>query len=242
MKTTTRTAAVLLAAAVTFGPGSPVAATDAADPAKPGHVRADKGDHGKGDHGKGASKKGSQELRQLLRDLDKADARLAKVAKESRTSRIGDHAAAVLANVAADRAALAELRTAVAAPDSSLDPREVRRELKELRIQNFGKAINDLRHALKLTEKITDARADAEGDAAALAVLDAAQAAVDSAVAKALLISATSDRSELRAVRVDLQAAHAALDGLPEDESETETEDEDETDDDSEDEPVEPTP
>ena len=209
MKSTTRTAAGVLAVALAFGAGSPVAAA-AADHAKPGHVKVAKGDKSsKGNKGD----KGDKALRQVLRDIEKADERLAKVARESRTAAIGDHAAAVLANVAADRAALAALALAVQSPESGLDLRATRKAVKDVEVQNYSRVINDLRHALELAAEIAAARTATEGDASApVAELDAAQASVDAAVAKALLVTAASDRDELRAVKADLEAAHAALD------------------------------
>lgn len=233
MRTTTRTAAAVLAAAVTFGAGAPVAtAAGHADHAKPGHVKVTKGDHGK---------KGDQALRQLLRDINKTDAKLVKVIRESRTARIGEHADAVRANVATDRAALTELSAAVQAADNTRDLRQVRRELKDVRPQNYNQVVNDLRHALKLAAEIAAARTAAASDPAAPVVdLDVAQAAVEAAVAKALLVTASSDKAELRAVKADLRAAHEALDG---DDDSDETEDEVELEDEpTEEEPVEDEP
>lgn len=222
MRTTTRTAAAVLAAAVTFGAGAPVAtAAGHADHAKPGHVKVTKGDHGK---------KGDQALRQLLRDIAKTDAKLVKVVRESRTARIGEHAVALRDNVTADRAALTELAAAVQAADNTRDLRQVRKELKDVRPQNYDQVVNDLRHALKLAAEIAEARTAAAGDPEPpVAELDAAQAAVEAAVAKALLVTASSGKAELRAVKADLRAAHQALDGTDDsDETEDETEDEDE--------------
>jgi hypothetical protein len=241
MRTTTRTAAAALAAVVTFGAGAPVAtAAGHADNDRPAHVKVAKGDHGK---------KADQALRQLLRDIAKTDAKLVKVVRETRTARIGEHAVAVRANVDTDRAALTDLAAAVQAADNTRDLREVRKELKDVRWQNYNKVINDLRHAVKLAAEIAEARAAAEGDLEApVAELDAAQAAVEAAVAKALLITASSDKSELRAVKAELQAAHEALDSLDDsddadDTDDTEdTEDEDELDDELEDEPAEEDP
>ena len=249
MNRTTRIAAVVLAAAVTSGVGSSVAVATAVDRAKPDHVKVEKGDKGKKgtkvSKGSKADKgtKADKQLRQLLRDIARTDAQLVKVARESRTARIGDPAAAVLANVAADRAALADLTSAVQVADGTSDLMAVRKAVKDVRPQNYNKVVNDLRHALRLGTAITEARAAVDGDSAAPATeLDAAQAALDAAVAKALLVDASSDQDELRGVKADLQAAHEALevvrvylDGLPDDT-------EDDTDDDTEGEPVEEEP
>lgn len=204
MRRTTRTAAGALALAVAFGVGSPVAsAAGGAAVAKPDHAKVAK------DHKK---LKGSQELRQVLRDLARTDARLLKAVRESRTARIGDHVAAVLANVAADRAALADLGAGVQAADSTHDLRAVRRALKDVRPQTYTKVVNDLRHAVRLAVEIAAAGAALEGDAAApVDELAAAQTALDAAIAKALLVTASSDRDELRAVKADLRAAREAL-------------------------------
>ena len=213
MRRTTRTATAVLAAALAFGAASPAAsAAGRPDHAKAGHVKAEKGEKGGKPEKADKADKADKELRQLLRDIARTDAKLVKVARESRTARIGDHAATVLANVAADRSALEALAAAVQASDSTADVRAVRKELKDVRPQNYNKVVNDLRDALRLAAAITEARAAVEGDAAAPASeLDAAQAALDAAVAKALLVNASSDKEELRAVKTDLQAAHEAL-------------------------------
>ena len=214
MRRTTRTAAGALTLAVALSAGSPLAATaaghDTTGHDKASHAKADKGE--KADKGSKGAKKAAQELRQVLRDLAKVDERLAKVVREDRIAAIGDHAAAVLANVAADRAALTELATSVQVVDSGLDLREVRKALRDVREQNYNKVVNDLRHALELAAEIEAARvALATDPAAPVADLDAAQLALDAAVAKALLITASSDKDELRAVKADLQAAHQAF-------------------------------
>lgn len=211
MRRTTRTAAGALALAVALGAASPTTAL-AAGHDRAGHVKVDRAEKSKADKSKADKSKQAKELRQLQRDIAKTDARLVKVARESRTAPIGEHAATVLANVAADRAALVELAGAVEAADSAVDLRAARKELRNVRAQNYNKVVNDLRHALELAGEISAASALLSADPAApVAELAAAQLALDSAIAKALLVTASSDKDELRAVKADLEAAHAAF-------------------------------
>ena len=205
MRSTTRNAAGALAVALALGAGSPVAAAGPSG-TKPGHVQVLKGDQAV----KGLE--ASQSLRQVLRDIARTDARLVRTVRASRTAQIGDHAASVIANVTADRDALAGLVLAVQAADSAPDLRAVRKDLKGVRPQSYTRVINNLRSAVRLADAIAEARTAVEGDPEApVAELATAQAAVEAAVSKALLVTASSDKDELRAVQSDLQAAHDAL-------------------------------
>ena len=206
MNSTARKAAGAVALAVALGAGTPVVTATAAH-AKSAHVTTEHAD-------KKGGQKAAQALRKVLQEVAKADKRLGHLARESRTSRLGEaEKAAVLANISSDRQALAELAAAVQSPESTVDLGELRDALKELRPQNYNQVVNDLRHAARLTADIAAARTALEGEAAApVAELDAAQLLVDAAVAKALAITASSDRASLRAVKVDLAAAHASFD------------------------------
>ena len=225
MRRPPRTAAGALAAALAFGAGSPVAAAAGhIDPAKPGHVKVQKSD------------KGSQKPAAAPRDLARTEARLVKggEGEPHRPHRGPRRRRAGQRGGRPGRPHRAGDGSSVQAPASALDLRSVRKAVKDIRPQNYDKVINDLRHAARLAAAITEARAALEGEPAAPVLeLEVAQAALDAAVAKALLITASSSKDELRAVKADLQAAQTTfgivrdhLDGLSDDGSDDESQEE----------------
>ena len=214
MRSTARTAAAAaagaVALAVALGGGGPVAAAVPAAHSKPAQASGHGHGHGgQGSHGASAD----QALRQLLRQIAQADARLAHTVRDSRTARLdADAKAALLANVDADRQALTDLAASLQAPDATVDLDAVQSSLRELHPENYTEAANFLRKAARLAAAIADATAAVEGDPAApVDALAAAQASLDSAVAKALLVTASSSRDDLRGVQTDLSAAEDSL-------------------------------
>lgn len=180
-------AAVVTAATLTLaGPGLQTAAS-----AKPHtHVAHVKGGHA-------ALAKG--DVAKVLRDIARTSKALDRSVRDNRVGTLADDVlAAVLANVEADKAALAELATAVSAPDSTVDASQVRRDLRQLRPENYVLSVNVLRKAARVAAAATD---NAE-----------ATALVDSAVATALTVTASSPKSLVRDARADLAAAQALLD------------------------------
>ena len=89
----------------------------------------------------------------VLKDIAHLDTLLGKFAASVRASKTtAEHKAAVLANVAADRAALAELSQVVKEADATVtDLKQVRRDLKAYRVLDFQVAVNLLRRADALT-------------------------------------------------------------------------------------------
>jgi hypothetical protein len=137
------------------------------------------------------------DVRKVQRDI----ARLTKALDRTvRPSRIGtlaeDVQATVVSNVEADKATLAGLGEAAAAADTTLDLRQVRRDLRKVRVENYRLSVNVLRQAARV-----DAAANPE-----------AAALVASAVAKALTVTAASPKSLVREARADLAAARDLLD------------------------------
>jgi hypothetical protein len=161
--------------------------------AKPDHV----GSHALGGQAKGAAAQGG--AAKVLRDIERTSKALDRTVRENRIGTLADEVqAAVVASVEADKLALAGLAVGVAAADSTLDLRQVRRDLHQVRPENYVLSVNVLRKAARVAEAATD---NAE-----------ATALVDSAVATALSVTASSPKSLLRDARADLAAAQAVLD------------------------------
>ena len=136
------------------------------------------------------------------------DARLERLSTADRTTVLADeHEAVVVANIGADRAALATLRSEAEAADSTLDTRAVRTELRDFRVVNYVLSTNILRQAEDIAD---EAAADPE-----------AVAHLDEAVTAALAITAESTKSDVREAREHLRLAKNELD---EDEVEDEVE------------------
>lgn len=122
----------------------------------------------------------------LARDVERVKARLDRTVSPQRLAKLDDaDADAVVGNVAADKLLL----------DGVTD----RAELRTFRVENYRLVVNVLRKAAKV-------RSLAEGNAEA-GVL------VESAVAKALDVTATDSKAEVKAARADLAAALGLLEG-----------------------------
>jgi hypothetical protein len=244
-----RTLGAAIAATVAFGVAPPVAV--AAPPSNPGNgggnagqapktdgPAAQKPDAGKGAGQKPAAGKGAaSNLRpkpakvaerisnRLANTIAKRDARVTKVV-ENRLANLDDAdvAAAMLENLAADQATLADLRdAALAAADGAKNlrevrgnVREVRGELRQMRLVNYIIASNLLIQAERL-EGVVEANSVALETvtgldlSVAVAANEEAAAAIAAAVEKVLEITALTPRSALGDVRADLRTARQAL-------------------------------
>lgn len=184
MKRSARTlAAVVTTAALTLT--GQALATSAA--AKPQHA---------GSHAKGSSVKGGAAA--LVRDITRLSAALDRTVRPSRIGTLAeDVQAAVVANVEADKQDLAWLAEDVAAAGGTVDVRQVRAGLRDLRPENYVLSVNVLRKAARVGAAATDS-----AEATAL---------VQSAVDLALTVTASSPKSLLREARAALSAAEELL-------------------------------
>jgi hypothetical protein len=160
-----------------------------------------KPDHA-GSHAVGGQAKGGAAAK-VLRDIERTNRALDRTVRENRIGTLAeDVQATVVASVEADKATLAGLAAGASAPASTVDLRDVRRQLHQLRPENYVLSVNVLRKAARLAEAAT-------GDAAVTAQVDSA---VASAVATALTVNASSPKSLLREARAQLASAQALLD------------------------------
>lgn len=197
MKNTTRAAAAAFAAAIALGITAPAATARPGHDGKPDHsdvVKPPKGD-----------RKFAIEQRNALAQIARLDKQITRAVVESRVGRLVpvndvDVRTAVLANAAADRAALAETAATVQAAAPGFDFKALRGDLHGVRPENYRIVTNALRQAAEI-----DAAADALGGSAEV------DAAIDAAVAGAVLVTARSPKSDLAAVFAHLADAEAAL-------------------------------
>lgn len=202
MNRTLRSIAAGLAAGVALTAGGAAATAD--PPARPGVVKPSHED---------------RDERHVLKALAQVDKRLAKVADHKHLSRLGeDVRAAVLANIDADRGSLAELADAVRSGDEALDLGQLRRDVRGFGPQHYRQAVQDLRRAARLAERVAETRValgtfvapegssyDPEPD------LLLADQGVATATELALAVTMSSDKQDLRAVKRALAGAQAAL-------------------------------
>lgn len=147
----------------------------------------------------------SSQVKQLVRDIDGKDRRLARLMTAPRTTRLADVDEAVLvAAMTADRGDLAALKAEAQAADSTYDARAVRRELRKFRVENYVLATNLARRAEKLSAAAID---DPEALAYAVAAL-----------AGALALTADSTRADIDAVATLLMSGLQALGDEPDEE------------------------
>ena len=181
---TARTVAATLTAAVAFGITAPVAV--AAPDNGPSVVKVNKS--------KAAEKKAAQAQRQFDRLVERTDRALVRAIKETRVSHLAvvgghDTKSAVIANVNADRAAVAAATTAA--------------EVKQYRAVNYILVVNVLRQAAEV-----QAESDALGGNAEVDAL------VTSAVEKALAVTALSPKSDIKSARADLSVAKEIVEAM----------------------------
>lgn len=152
--------------------------------------------HHAGSHAKGSSVKSGTAA--LVRDLTRLSAALDRTVRPSRIGMLAEAVqSAVVANVEADQQDLLVLAEDVASAGATVDVRQVRADLRDLRPENYVLAVNVLRKAARVGAAATDS-----AEATAL---------VQSAVDLALTVTATSPKSLLREARAALSAAEELL-------------------------------
>lgn len=148
-------------------------------------------------HGKGASQVKAQ-VKQVIKDITVKNKALARVAVSKSLTRLADENESVLADsIAADRAALADLRAEAAAADSTYEAKSVRKQVRAFRVEIYNQAFSIVRNAEGLTVEAAD-------DAEALAL-------VDLALESALALDSHSTKAELHAAKDYLDQAEAEL-------------------------------
>ncbi|MFA6300205.1 MAG: hypothetical protein WC642_13630 [Nocardioides sp.] len=204
MTTSMRLAAAAAAAGLILAPGG---AALAGSGHGSGHGSNHSGTHGGqgGTHGSAAVE---HLQKQLLRQIERLGDRMDHATRESRLAPLAEEArAGVLANVAADQAALADLAALVDAATTRDELTDLRKQLRAVHPENYEITVASLRSAARLSARIVELRTTLAADPAALARLDEADALVASATDKALAVTAASSKSDVRAVRTDLDAA-----------------------------------
>lgn len=193
-----RTAAALVAA--TALAVAPLAHAGAASHAESHGAHAAHGAKAGGKSGKsGKSGKAAAQVRAALKQVAVKDRALARVAAAKGLAALPAEQSSVLAaSVAADRAALADLRTAVSAGTTT--PRAARVALKAYRVENYLRAVAVLRDAAELADLAVDLPE----------VLDL----VDGVVDGVLGVTATGGRTLLKTAHADLEDAWALYDEL----------------------------
>lgn len=207
---------VLATACAVAALGAAPHADAATHAARHGHGHGHESHHAGQEHQHGGQSV-TRHQRQVLREISRLDARLARQATGARVRGLDDaEVGALAANVAADRADLATLTATAQSASTPADVRAVRTSLRKLRPEQYAVAVSDLRQADRLTTRVA-------ADAAALAAVtdrdvsagvaadDTAAAALQDAVTQALTVRAGSPVSVLRAVRADLVTARKAL-------------------------------
>lgn len=191
-----RTARTLAAVATTAALALTGQAVQSAASAKPDHA----GGQAKGGQAKGVAPDGSASV---LRAIDRAGTALDRTMRENRIGTLAEEIQALLhANVESDKLTLTGLASSVTAADSTVDLRQVRRDVQQLRPENYVLSVNVLRQAARVAEA-------AAGNADVTA-------RVDSAVVTALTVTASSPKSLVREARAALAEAQALLDTEPE--------------------------
>lgn len=202
MNRSSRLASAFLAAALTAGVGAP-AATAAHPDSKGQRAVSDK-----------------SATQKVLRKIENLDKRLAKVAKEARTSKLNEaDRLALTGNIASDREILIDLAATVVDADTA---KAAAVYVKQVRPANYTATINHLRWAKRLAAEVSDAAATVEPGSVEEAALIEAGERIASATAAAYLITATSYNGDLKAVFMSLMYAKSLLDTVVvEDDTET---------------------
>jgi Spy/CpxP family protein refolding chaperone len=202
MKSPMRIAAAAATAALVVGAGGAASADRGGNDGPGGNHAGGHGSHGFEHH-----------QQQLTREIDRVGDRMDRATRESRLAPLADDVrAGVLGNVEADKAALADLAALVDAATTRSDLNDLRKQLRDVRPENYDVTVANLRSADRLSDRIADLRTAAAGDPTALAAFDEADALVASATDKALAITASSSKADVRAVKADLVAAKHLVD------------------------------
>lgn len=226
MKRTFTTAAVAITSALAFGATAPAAYAAPED--KPTHARTDKGakSHagtGRAEQSKAAaaSRRVAAQQRATLRVIAVTDTGLARVAASPRTAALATEVAdAVVANITLDRDALAELKAAAEAADSTLVLHQVRRDLRAFQVANYLQAVTVAHGAAHALEQVADNDAALAELAAGTDVTEAqadnaaAGEAASAALEAALTVTATSGKDVLAGARTELTTARELLESV----------------------------
>ena len=184
-------AAVAVMALGTLGLSAPAAS------AAPSHAHGPSAHaHGPSTHGTAKLTNAQKKVRTAIKVLDR---KLAQNLAQANTTLGVDDAAAVAANIAADRAALADLGTQLTATTTTDEVRAIATQVAGFRAENYRLAVNGLNHVT--------------GDDIATAALTDADVAAAVATATDLLraLTATSTRVDLTAARDALTALDALM-------------------------------
>lgn len=217
MQRSARIASAAVAAALMMGVAGPAATAQAVSPAHTKHAKVAPAKNTKATKTSKAAKAAAKDKRLVLKDIAHVDTMLGKFATSVRASKaaMAEHQTAVLGNVAADRAALADLSQTVKDADATVtDLKQVRRDLKKYRVSNYQAAVNLLRQADALAAEIVGLRAEVVSGTEQALTLDEADGKVGDAVEGAHAITATSATVALRGVRVLLSSANADVDAV----------------------------
>jgi hypothetical protein len=214
MQGSTRIASTAFAAALMVGVAGPAASAHAAPNAK--HAAVAQVKAAKTAKEAKSAKAAAKDKRLVLKDIAHLDTTLGKFAASVRVSKVGaERKAAVLANVAADRAALASLAQTLKDADATLtDLKQVRRDLKAYRVSNYPMAVNLLRQADALAAEIDALRPEVVAGTQEALTLDEAQGQVSQAVEGAYAITGTSGKVALHKVKVLLASANADVEAI----------------------------
>lgn len=211
-----------LTAAVALSVNAPAA--NAAPKDKPAHVKTHQSEGSQKGKATAAGKKAAAAVkrqavqqRQLLRLITSGDARLARVVNgELLTGLPQDVIDAVTSNVSTDREALAVIRATVEA--GGQDFRQVLTELRTFRVETYNVVVGVVREAAEVTDEaaandVALAAFDPTDSAVAeaQAANDAAVIAAQDAVAKALLLTATSPVQDRGPAEADIETARELL-------------------------------
>jgi hypothetical protein len=198
LRTAARAAAGALTLAVVLGAGSAAAAP----------LASNASDHARTSH----ANRVENAQRQVLLRIAVLDGRLLRAGSDSRAAKLDDAVKQqVLDNISGDRETLSLLAAGVMEnPEGNLAV--VRETVQSVRVANYRLVVNQLAHASRLSAKVLEAETAVAGDPSApLADLDAAALALETAVAKALGVTAFSSKADIREVRHSLNAAHTSL-------------------------------
>lgn len=161
-----------------------------------------------------AAKRLESARRTALQAVGQVDRKLVHFSAPERLAGLdASYAGTLLASVAADRAQLATLRTAVLGATTLGEVSALTRQVRAVRAEVYAIAVGVLTEAASLQAEVDALRVEA-GETPSeevVAGLDAADAALVSAVDKALAASAFGDKRAVASAEDDLELAAAAV-------------------------------
>lgn len=144
---------------------------------------------------------------------ERLDRTLDRLSAQAHARLDADVSAKVQANIAADISMLADLSVQAETATTMAQVRAVAAQVKDVRVAVYARIIGALETATDYAEEVQDSRASVTIALSlhAGAELDAAQNAIDAAVALALTLQATSSTADLAQVNAHLSAAAKAI-------------------------------